>query len=114
MQLLVFAPEGDAGSRDWAAFLDEMGHLAHLRARGAEFAVVSRAPYTRILPFGARMGSPVPWYSSYGNTFNHHFDVVERSGVGLEGLGSTAGLPALTASGAVGGDRNRHHDKYEE
>lgn len=90
-----------------------MGHLAHLRARGAEFAVVSRAPYTRILPFGARMGSPVPWYSSYGNTFNHHFDVVERSGVGLEGLGSTAGLP-LTASGAVGGDRNRHHDKYEE
>lgn len=136
-QLIVyhfaFAPEWQTGSRDCSAFLDQVGHLAHLRARGTEFAVVSRAPYTRILPFKARMGWTVPWYSSHGNAFDHDHGAVERPGVscflrerervfltysaygrGLEGLGSTAGLLALTALGAVGDERVRYHDEYEE
>ena len=71
----MFAPEWDAGCRSCSAFVDQIGHLAHLRARGTEFAVVSRTPYTKILPFKARMGWTVPWYSSYGNEFNHDFQV---------------------------------------
>ncbi|WP_432175838.1 DUF899 domain-containing protein [Streptomyces sp. Tue6028] len=71
----MFAPEWDAGCRSCSAFLDQIGHLAHLRARGTEFAAVSRAPYTRILPFKARMGWTVPWYSSYDSDFNHDFQV---------------------------------------
>jgi predicted dithiol-disulfide oxidoreductase (DUF899 family) len=122
----MFAPEWEAGCRTCSAFLDQVGHLAHLRARGTSFVVVSRAPYTRILPFKARMGWTLPWFSSYGNDFNRDFEVTlerdgepeERPGVscflrvrdrvfhtystyerGLDGLGSTTSFLDLTALG---------------
>ncbi|MGW4975799.1 DUF899 domain-containing protein [Streptomyces mirabilis] len=122
----MFAPEWDAGCRSCSAFLDQIGHLAHLRARDTEFAAVSRAPYPKILPFKARMGWTVPWYSSYDSDFNDDFRVsvevddepYERPGVscflrdrdrvfhtystyerGLDGLGSTTTLLDLTALG---------------
>ncbi|MFC8965863.1 DUF899 domain-containing protein [Streptomyces sp. NPDC057094] len=125
LQHFMFAPDWDAGCRRCSGFLDQIGHLAHLRARGTEFAVVSRAPYTKILPFKARMGWTVPWYSSYDSDFNYDFQVsfggdepFERPGVscflrdrdhvfhtystyerGLDGLGSTTSLLDLTALG---------------
>ncbi|MEW2164109.1 DUF899 domain-containing protein [Streptomyces sp. NPDC007084] len=125
VQHFMFAPEWDAGCRSCSGFLDQIGHLAHLRARRTEFAVVSRAPYTKILPFKARMGWTVPWYSSYDSDFNYDFQVsfagdepYERPGVscflrdrdrvfhtystyerGLDGLGSTNSLLDLTALG---------------
>jgi predicted dithiol-disulfide oxidoreductase (DUF899 family) len=122
----MFAPEWDAGCRSCSGFLDQIGHLAHLKVRGTTFAAVSRAPYTKILPFKARMGWTVPWYSSYGTDFNRDFEVtleragesVERPGIscflrdgervfhtystyerGLDGLGSTTSLLDLTALG---------------
>ncbi|WP_020137565.1 DUF899 domain-containing protein [Streptomyces sp. 351MFTsu5.1] len=122
----MFAPEWDAGCRGCSAFLDQIGHPAHLKARGTTFAAVSRAPYPKILPFKARMGWTVPWYSSYGDRFNHDFEVTleadgeqtERSGIscflrdggrvfhtystyerGLDGLGSTTSLLDLTVLG---------------
>ena len=75
----MFAPEWDAGCRSCSAFLDQVGHLAHLKARGTTFAAVSRAPYTKILPFKARTGWTVPWYSSYGGPFNHDFEVTLKA-----------------------------------
>lgn len=138
----MFAPGWDAGCRGCSAFLDQVGHLAHLKARGTTFAAVSRAPFTRILPFKARMGWTVPWYSSYGSDFNHDFEVTlehegesfERPGIscflrdrdrvfhtystyerGLDGLGSTTSLLDLTALGApAGSERIRYHDEYED
>ncbi|MFJ8080461.1 DUF899 domain-containing protein [Streptomyces sp. NPDC096205] len=122
----MFAPDWEAGCRSCSAFLDQIGHLAHLQARNTSFAAVSRAPYTRILPFKARMGWTVPWYSSYESDFNQDFEVtleqegelVERPGIscflrdldrvfhtysaferGLDGLGSTTSLLDLTALG---------------
>ncbi|MER6436378.1 MULTISPECIES: DUF899 domain-containing protein [unclassified Streptomyces] len=121
----MFAPEWEAGCRSCSAFLDQIGHLAHLRARGTEFAAVSRAPYTKILPFKARMGWTLPWYSSRGSDFNYDFQAsfggdepYERPGIscflrehdrvfhtystyerGLDGLGSTTTLLDLTALG---------------
>ncbi len=122
----MFAPEWDAGCRSCSAFLDQIGHLAHLTARGTTFAAVSRAPYTRILPFKARMGWTVPRYSSCGSDFNQDFEVtlehegesLERPGLscflrdrdrvfhtystyerGLDGLGSATSLLDLTALG---------------
>ncbi|MFI9616186.1 DUF899 domain-containing protein [Streptomyces sp. NPDC052023] len=122
----MFPPEWETGCRSCSAFLDQVGHLAHLHARGTTFAVVSRTPYTRILPFKARMGWTLPWYSSYGDDFNHDFEatlvqageLVERPGVscflrdrdrvfhtystyerGLDGLGSTTSFLDLTALG---------------
>ncbi|MBB6416888.1 putative dithiol-disulfide oxidoreductase (DUF899 family) [Streptomyces sp. AK010] len=122
----MFAPEWDAGCRSCSGFLDQVGHLAHLHARDASFAAVSRAPYPKILPFKARMGLTFPWYSSYGGDFNRDVEMtperegelVERPGLscflrdrdrvfhtyttyerGLDGLGSTTSLPDLTALG---------------
>jgi predicted dithiol-disulfide oxidoreductase (DUF899 family) len=122
----MFDPAWEAGCAGCSAFLDQIGHLAHLHARGTSFAAVSRAPYTRILPFKARMGWTLPWYSSHENDFNRDFDVtleregelVERPGLscflrdfdrvfhtystfgrGLDGLGSTTSLLDLTALG---------------
>jgi predicted dithiol-disulfide oxidoreductase (DUF899 family) len=71
----MFAPDWEAGCRSCSAFLDQIGHLAHLKARGTTFAAVSRAPYPKILPFKARMGWTVPWYSSYASDFNRDFEV---------------------------------------
>ncbi|WJV49447.1 DUF899 domain-containing protein [Streptomyces flavofungini] len=131
VQLIVyhfmFAPEWDAGCRSCSAFLDQIGHLAHLRARGTTFVAVSRAPFTRILPFKARMGWVVPWFSTCGGDFNRDFAasftgpdgrVKDRPGLscflrdgdrvfhtystfdrGLDGLGSTTSLLDLTALG---------------
>ncbi|CAM5336604.1 MULTISPECIES: DUF899 domain-containing protein [Streptomyces] len=87
----MFAPEWETGCPCCAAFLDQVGHLAHLRARNTSFAVVSRAPFTRILPFKARMGWAMPWYSSAhgdggdrdrgsGRDFNRDFEATVESG----------------------------------
>ncbi|MFF9020740.1 DUF899 domain-containing protein [Streptomyces eurythermus] len=138
----MFAPEWETGCPCCAAFLDQVGHLAHLRARNTSFAAVSRAPFTRILPFKARMGWAVPWYSSAHSDFNRDFEatveadgeLVERAGVscflrdhdrvfhtyslyddGLDVLGTTAALLDLTALGRnpAGSDRLRLHDEYD-
>jgi predicted dithiol-disulfide oxidoreductase (DUF899 family) len=97
----MFAPEWDAGCRSCSAFVDQIGHLAHLRARGTEFAVISRAPYTKILPFKARMGWTLPWYSSYGNDFNYDFQASFATG---------AGAGADDENGA-GGDRGEPYER---
>ncbi|MEU9985813.1 DUF899 domain-containing protein [Streptomyces sp. NPDC048045] len=139
----MFAPHWEAGCPCCAAFLDQVGHLAHLRARNTSFAAVSRAPFTRILPFKARMGWAVPWYSSSPGDFNPDFgasverdgELVERPGLscflrqcdrvfhtysvydeGLDGLGAVAGLLDLTALGRSpqGSDRLRYHDEYDD
>lgn len=139
----MFAPEWETGCPCCAAFLDQVGHLAHLRARDTSFAAVSRAPFTRLLPFKARMGWAVPWYSSCHSDFNRDFEatverageLVERPGLscflrdrdqvfhtysvhddGLDGLGATAGLLDLTALGrdARSGEPVRYHDEYDD
>jgi predicted dithiol-disulfide oxidoreductase (DUF899 family) len=40
---------------------DNIGHLAHLHARGTTLAAVSRAPLAKIVPFRKRMGWTFPW-----------------------------------------------------
>lgn len=122
----MFAPEWDAGCRSCSGFLDQIGHLAHLRARGTTLVAVSRAPFTKILPFKARMGWVVPWYAANGSEFNFDFEasyvqdghIHDRPGVscflrdgdrvfhtystfdrGLDGLGSTTSFLDLTALG---------------
>ncbi|TWV33381.1 DUF899 domain-containing protein [Streptomyces misionensis] len=138
----MFAPEWETGCPCCAAFLDQVGHLAHLRARNTSFAAVSRAPFTRILPFKARMGWTVPWYSSAPGDFNTDFEAtvrdggkpVERPGLScflrehdrvfhtysvhdtdLAELGSTTALLDLTALGRdpAGSEELRLHDEYD-
>jgi predicted dithiol-disulfide oxidoreductase (DUF899 family) len=56
-------------------FVDQIGHLAHLHARDTSFALVSRAPITKIEAYRKRMGWTVPWYSSFESDFNVDFGV---------------------------------------
>jgi predicted dithiol-disulfide oxidoreductase (DUF899 family) len=120
----MFGPDQDAGCPDCSAFLDQIGHLSHLRARGTEFAAVSRAPFTKLLPFKARMGWTMPWYSSATSDFNQDFGFASdegsrdlpglscflrdgdrvyhtysTTGRGLDGVGSVNSLLDLTALG---------------
>jgi predicted dithiol-disulfide oxidoreductase (DUF899 family) len=83
VQHFVFAPERETGCPCCSALLDQVGHLAHLRARNTSFAAVSRAPFTRILPFKARMGWTVPWYSSSHSDFNLDLEATVVTDQGL-------------------------------
>jgi len=75
-QLLVyhfmFAPEWKeacAHCSFWADHFDAIG--VHLAARDTSFAVISRAPMSKIKPFQKRMGWKFKWVSSGGNDFNY-------------------------------------------
>jgi predicted dithiol-disulfide oxidoreductase (DUF899 family) len=75
----MFAPgvEGwpSAGCPGCSMLVDQIGHLAHFHARDTSFALVSRAPLSRIEPFCRRMGWAIPWYSSSASDFNADFGV---------------------------------------
>ena len=71
----MFDPGWDEGCPACSFLVDNIGHLAHLHARGTSLALVSRAPLTRIEPFRKRMGWTLPWYSSFGSDFNYDFHV---------------------------------------
>src|SRR5207249_2780054 len=51
----MFGPNQDEGCDGCSMVIDQIPHLAHLRARDTSFAVVSRAPLAKIGPFKERM-----------------------------------------------------------
>jgi predicted dithiol-disulfide oxidoreductase (DUF899 family) len=71
----MFGPNEDAGCDGCSMFVDNLGHLAHLRARDTSFVLISRAPLPKLEAFKRRMGWDVPWYSSYESDFNVDFGV---------------------------------------
>jgi predicted dithiol-disulfide oxidoreductase (DUF899 family) len=93
----MFAPgvDGwpDAGCPGCSMFVDQVGHLAHLRARNTAFCLVSRAPYPKLEQYRRRMGWNIPWFSSEGSDFNADFGVT-RAG------GETFGLSVFLRDGA--------------
>src|SRR5688572_9200162 len=80
----MFAPgvEGwpDAGCPGCSMVVDQIGHPAHLHARGTSFALVSRAPLAQIEQYKERMGWTLPWFSSSGDDFNVDFGVTRDDG----------------------------------
>ena len=71
----MFGPNQDLGCNGCSMFVDQIGHLAHLHARDTSFALVSRAPITKIQAYRNRMGWTIPWYSSFESDFNVDFGV---------------------------------------
>src|SRR5207249_5884247 len=71
----MFGPNQDVGCDGCSMFVDQIGHLAHLHARDTSFALVSRAPTTKLEAYKKRMGWEIPWYSSFESDFNVDFDV---------------------------------------
>jgi predicted dithiol-disulfide oxidoreductase (DUF899 family) len=64
-------------------FVDNMGHPAHLHARGTSLVLVSRAPQAEIEPIRTRMGWTVPWFTSHGDDFNVDVGVKTDDGEGF-------------------------------
>jgi predicted dithiol-disulfide oxidoreductase (DUF899 family) len=71
----MFGPNAEAGCDGCSMFVDNLGHLAHLRARDTSFALVSRAPLPKLQAFRQRMGWDIPWYSSFESDFNPDFGI---------------------------------------
>jgi predicted dithiol-disulfide oxidoreductase (DUF899 family) len=76
----MFGPDWDEGCDGCSMIVDNMGHAAHLHARGVSRVLVSRAPLGKIEVFRARMGWTEPWYSSLGSDFNYDFGVTTDQG----------------------------------
>jgi predicted dithiol-disulfide oxidoreductase (DUF899 family) len=77
VQHFMFDPSWDAGCPSCSASADEIspGLLAHVRARDTAFAMVSLAPFPKLVAYRARMGWTFPWYSSFGSDFNYDYHV---------------------------------------
>jgi predicted dithiol-disulfide oxidoreductase (DUF899 family) len=78
-QLLVYHAmwlyDQDRPCPSCSAFLDQIGHLAHLHTRDTSFAAVSRASVGRMRSFRERLGWSFPWVSSLGSSFNYDYHV---------------------------------------
>jgi predicted dithiol-disulfide oxidoreductase (DUF899 family) len=78
-QLLIYhfmwLYDKNVGCPSCSTFADQIGPLRQLHYRNASFAFVSNAAIEDIEAFRARMGWPIPWYSSLGSDFNYDFHV---------------------------------------
>jgi len=76
-QLLIyhfmFGLNQSEGCEGCSMFVDQVGHLAHLHTRDTSFVLVSRAPIAALEAYRQRMGWNIPWYSSFGTSFNPDF-----------------------------------------
>ena len=96
----MFGPNQEAGCDGCSMFVDQIGHLAHLRARDTSFALVSRAPFTKLEAYRRRMGWTVPWYSSFESDFNVALGVgPETTQPDVYQDGETFGLSAFLRDG---------------
>jgi predicted dithiol-disulfide oxidoreductase (DUF899 family) len=58
-------------------FTDQVAPVAHLNARDASFAVVSRAPQAQIDAYKHRLGWTLPWYTVVGEGFQEALGTTE-------------------------------------
>jgi predicted dithiol-disulfide oxidoreductase (DUF899 family) len=77
IQHFMFGPDWEAGCPSCTAAVDEIsaGLINHLHARDTSFVLVARAPLAKIEAYKAQRGWSIPWYSSYGSSFNYDFHV---------------------------------------
>ena len=73
LQHFMFHPDWDEGCVGCSMMADHVGPLEHLYARNTSFVMVSRAPLPKLLAYRERMGWDLPWYSSFGTSFNEDF-----------------------------------------
>jgi len=82
----------DAGCDGCSLLVDNVGHLARLRARDTSFVLVSRAPLGNIQHHRERIGWTIPWFSSAGSDFNVDLGLTSDAG-------ETFGLSVLLRDG---------------
>jgi predicted dithiol-disulfide oxidoreductase (DUF899 family) len=92
-QLILYHWMWPLPHEDWCRlcsyWIDNVGNLAHLNARGTTFVVDCPAPLQTSLPFKEHMGWNLPWVSSHGSDFFDDMhtpideDTPERPGVSV-------------------------------
>src|SRR3984957_1066131 len=77
VQHFMFDPSWEDGCPSCSGAVDELspGLIDHLNSRNTSFAVVSRAPIEKIERYRQKKGWTVPWFSSFGDSFNYDFNV---------------------------------------
>lgn len=73
IQHFMFGEDWAEGCDGCSMMADHIGPLSHLQARRTAFAMVSRAPLAKLIPFRERMGWDLPWVSSGATSFNEDF-----------------------------------------
>lgn len=71
----MFDPSWDKGCPGCTGFIDSLGDLSLLEQRDTTFAVVSRAPLTKLEAYRVERGWDIDWFSSFGTNFNYDFHV---------------------------------------
>src|SRR5207244_4481082 len=71
----MFDPSWENGCPGCTGYANMIGDLSLLRQRDTTFAMVSRAPLTKLETYKAAKGWSIPWYSSFGSDFNYDFHV---------------------------------------
>jgi predicted dithiol-disulfide oxidoreductase (DUF899 family) len=71
----MFDPQWEKGCPGCTLYLDSLGDLSMLNERNTTFAVISRAPLSKLEAYKALRGWTLPWYSSFANDFNYDFHV---------------------------------------
>ncbi|WP_431024284.1 DUF899 domain-containing protein [Halomonas sp. H5] len=71
----MFDPAWEQGCSGCTGFVDALGDLSLLQERDTRFALVSRAPFTRLQAYRAERGWHWPWVSSFESDFNYDFHV---------------------------------------
>lgn len=74
-QLVIYhymlEPDQDWRCSGCSSFVDNLADKqVHLNARDTRLILMCRAPQEQIAPVRARFGVRLPWYSSFGTTFN--------------------------------------------
>jgi predicted dithiol-disulfide oxidoreductase (DUF899 family) len=82
----MFHPEWEDGCPSCTAGVDELspGFLEHLHTRDTSYAMVSRAPLTKLERWKAKRGWDIPWYSSGDSDFNYDFGVTIDASRGFD------------------------------
>jgi predicted dithiol-disulfide oxidoreductase (DUF899 family) len=74
VQHFMFHPDWDEGCPGCTFMAEHINALPpHLHEKDTSLVLISRAPLEKLLSYRARKGWTLPWYSSFGTTFNEDF-----------------------------------------
>jgi predicted dithiol-disulfide oxidoreductase (DUF899 family) len=71
----MFDPKWEKGCPGCTGYVDALGDLSGLHERNTTFAVISRAPLSKLEAYKVLRGWTIPWYSSFDSDFNYDFHV---------------------------------------
>ncbi len=72
---VMYDPADERACPGCTGHINAYGDLSGLGDRKTSFAIVSRAPISKLLAYKAAQGWTLPWYSSFDSDFNYDFHV---------------------------------------